>query len=675
MAKVIMTESNTDGLLLATGRAMTPVEGPSGTSLRFKDLDNFNVEFLQSSGITYPDGEILGIEEIKIKLTATDNSANIRDLITSTIQFDVDNHDHYSIINTPLPLAQVETVNLNKTAASYDVYTKFNYLSSEYDEFVSELEDSDISTAYSATPISKQDFINPRRAFPISTQETKKVIVPSGRTPSEKLDKFPFYNEVKITNKTKSEFGRLLKDLKISQLFLASYVDSPKTSLRFNVEENNRVNGATEIQVLDLSSWITSGGLLDSTSGFFISERDRLYSPGSRSDIIKNLRMSAFAGFLRRYASDYFRTFEEIYSKKSCYFEDYALSIEKYNNTSGGGSPSQIFYKPSTADGTTTVSDTQIKYGNTYVYKCKTHYIVVGNSYRYVNVSYHDFTSQGNSSVPPHALVTIINKPQIIIIPVDTFTEKIVTIQPPSIFPQVNFITQNNSKNQVEIYLSPTKGHQYAKFDIIMPSDRQQLSLMELNKRRRGDIYRFETMREDGLFQIFKMKEPPKSLSEFANFKLSEIRMPYESQDAIFKDKVEANTKYFYIFRRVNSKGLVSNPTIIYQVELLIDADESKVIVEEYKIPEPPKNRDFHKFQSLFQIVPAMEQVFFNNEQTALFGRSTLAGSLDELGLGVAEKSIWGRTLKFRIKSTTSGKIIDYNVSFVLTKEKTEEDF
>ena len=151
MAKVIMTESNTDGLLLATGRAMTPVEGPSGTSLRFKDLDNFNVEFLQSSGITYPDGEILGIEEIKIKLTATDNSANIRDLITSTIQFDVDNHDHYSIINTPLPLAQVETVNLNKTAASYDVYTKFNYLSSEYDEFVSELEDSDISTAYSAT--------------------------------------------------------------------------------------------------------------------------------------------------------------------------------------------------------------------------------------------------------------------------------------------------------------------------------------------------------------------------------------------------------------------------------------------------------------------------------------------------------------------------------------------
>ena len=672
MAKIIMTESNTDGFLLATGRALSPVPGPTGASLKFNDLDKFNVEFLESSGLTHVNNEILGSEEIKIKLTATDNSANIRGLVTSTIQFDVDNHDHYCMFNLPLPLAQVETVNLNKTVASYDVYTKFNYLSSEYDEFVSGLEDTSISSIYSAMPVSKQDFVDSRRAFPLGEPKMRKIIIPSTRVPGDKLNKFPFYNQVKINNKVKSEFGRLLKDLEISQLFLASYVNSPKTSLQFNIEENNRVNSSAAVQVLDLSSWITSQGLVGSADDFFISEEERL-SP--TSNMIKNIRTSAFAGFLRRYAADYFRTFDEIYSKKSCYFEDYALSVEKYNNTSGGGTPSQTFYTPSTSDGTTLISDTQVKYGNTYVYKCKTHYIVIGNSYRYINVSYHDYSTQGNSSVPPHAIITIINKPQIIIIPVDTFTEKIVTIQPPSIFPQVNFITQNNSKNQVEIYLSPTKGHQYAKFDIIMPSDREQLSLMELNERRSDGLYKFETMREDGLFEIFKMKTPPKSLNEFANFKLSEIRMPYESQDAIFKDEVKANTKYYYIFRRINSKGLVSNPTTIYEVELLIDADESKVIVEEYKIPDPPKNRDFHKFQSLFQIVPAMEQVFFDNEQSALFGRSTLAGSLDELNLGVAEHSIWGRTLKFRIKSTTSGKIIDYNVTFALTKEKTEEDF
>jgi hypothetical protein len=67
--------------------------------------------------------------------------------------------------------------------------------------------------------------------------------------------------------------------------------------------------------------------------------------------------------------------------------------------------------------------------------------------------------------------------------------------------------------------------------------------------------------------------------------------------------------------------------------------------------------------------------LYFENDQSSLFGRSTFAGSLNELNLGVADESIWGRTFKFRIKSTTSGKIIDYNVTFTLTKDKTEEDF
>ena len=58
-----------------------------------------------------------------------------------------------------------------------------------------------------------------------------------------------------------------------------------------------------------------------------------------------------------------------------------------------------------------------------------------------------------------------------------------------------------------------------------------------------------------------------------------------------------------------------------------------------------------------------------------MFERDTYNNSLDYVTLGLAEDSIWTRKFKFRIKSTTSGKIIDYNVKFKLTKDKTEEDF
>ena len=138
---------------------------------------------------------------------------------------------------------------------------------------------------------------------------------------------------------------------------------------------------------------------------------------------------------------------------------------------------------------------------------------------------------------------------------------------------------------------------------------------------------------------------------------------------------MEPITKYYYLFRKVNIEGFVSNPTSIYEVELVIDADDSKILVEEFKIPEPNISRSCHKFQSLFQIEPAPQQRIFDSTQDVLFQASSLRGMLDDLYLGTADDLIWGRRLKFRIRSTNTGKLIDYNIRFKLTREKTEEDF
>jgi len=679
MAKMVMTEAKNDGFLLATGKQKMVVETADGPRLRYNDFSQFHVEFRER---TTNGSGVFTVETQKIKLRPTNSDASIRQLVENNLQFGVNYSDHYSELTFPVHLSQVETINLNKTVSSYDVFTRFNYLSNEYDSFTEVLEEADISSVYSAAPISKQDFVNSRRVFPMGNEtrapntnlgrvpsNTVKVVVPQGGASAIALDRFPFYNQIQINNKVQSDFSSFLKTVGLSELFLASYAQSPKTLLNFNFQDEGVVYAPGSTEVLDLSSWVISGDLNISLDEFFVTDLESLSVLG---DMAMNLRKSLFAGFLKRYANDYFRTFKEIYDKNPCYFEDYAYSIDKFNNSTGGGAAAQTFYAQADPGGTTLLDDTQIKYGNTYFYKCKTHYIIVGNQYSYTTVSYH---SEVAGSEPDYALVTIQNKPQIIIIPIDTFSEQIVTIQPPSIFPQVKFITQNNSKNTVDIYLSPTKGQLRDRFVPIMPEDDNQLALMMLNSRRKTGVFRFNTMREDGLFEIFKMKTAPKSLKDFANFKLTEIRMSYESQDAIFKDKVLPNTEYYYIFRKINSKDLVSNPTAIYKVELLVDADDSKVVVEEYTIPELPTSKASRKFQSLFQIVPAMDQVYFENDQSSLFGKSTFAGSLNELSLGVADESIWGRTFKFRIKSTTSGKIIDYNVTFTLTKDKTEEDF
>ena len=183
----------------------------------------------------------------------------------------------------------------------------------------------------------------------------------------------------------------------------------------------------------------------------------------------------------------------------------------------------------------------------------------------------------------------------------------------------------------------------------------------------------FRDYDESAKYEVYKSLTPPKSYLDFD--KLTDIRMPYVSPDALLHDYVDPNQKMYYMFRKVSSKGLVSNPTPIYEVELLIDADDAKIIVDIYKFPEPPLKQDTKKFNNLFQIKPAVEHIIFDEDQEFLSDKNSLVGTIDNIKLGVAEKSLWGRKFKFRFKSTTTGRIIDHNVTFTLTKNKSEQDF
>ena len=59
--------------------------------------------------------------------------------------------------------------------------------------------------------------------------------------------------------------------------------------------------------------------------------------------------------------------------------------------------------------------------------------------------------------------------------PVPLFQEGSLTIQPPPIYPSVKFQTTNNSKKEIRVYLSPTKGWMYDDFKMIMEEDAEQL--------------------------------------------------------------------------------------------------------------------------------------------------------------------------------------------------------
>jgi hypothetical protein len=186
---------------------------------------------------------------------------------------------------------------------------------------------------------------------------------------------------------------------------------------------------------------------------------------------------------------------------------------------------------------------------------------------------------------------------------------------------------------------------------------------------------KFKTYGDQGLFEVFRLDHPPRAMEDFRDAKIGEISMPFETTTAIFRDNVVANKRYYYMFRSINQKGLRSNPTAIYETTLLIDADESKVVTDTYTIPSPRTMEPDLPFRKMVRITPAIEHLLLDESQESLAGRDSLVGTLDDIKLGIADKSVWGRKFKIRVKSKTSGKMLDIILNVDLTKNKSEEEF
>ena len=632
MPKVKLAESRQEDLKASIGFAKQVKDYDFGSSKI--DITNsaiFNLEYGMRSTEEDENGLISEVQTIKL---TSKRSNSIRSLISAFLVLDVDFTDHFTAIQTPQNSLDVQSLNLSKTVATYDIFSKFNFNSAEYDLLAANAQEDNLAPTFE-TP---------------DGADLSRMILPGGHQPVE--DK-PYYNEISIKNRVSNDFTNFLRKVGLYETVLNDYLEGEKTEIPFSVQIGKTVSQNTNVPVYDLVSWVNSES--------FEFDLFSLSDPND-SDMVRALQKTMFLAKVRQLSTN-FRSFKDLVNNMECYKEDFCYSIDKYRNVAVDPKLQQIYIPAE--DDISTFLDSQIRYGETYAYKGTGHYILVGNSYRYTNLRYVDDT----------AFVDVINKPTVVVVPLEMFTETLKVIQPPSLPPNVRFATRMNAENKISIYLSPTKGRMMSDFITIIPSDDDQFNQMTINKRQGQELFHFSTNREDGLYEIFKTRTPPNSYRDFRDQKLTEFGAPFKTEDAHFIDRVIPNTKYYYTFRKINEKDLVSNPSPVFEVELRVDADDAKVIVEQYEFPQNDTYQMTKKFESLFQVTPVIEQTLFNETQTVLYNKDTYKDTVEGLKLGVAEQSVWGRRFKVRIKSTTTGKIIDYNVNFKLKKNKSEEEF
>ena len=459
------------------------------------------------------------------------------------------------------------------------------------------------------------------------------------------LNEFPYHNKLQYVCLENNDFvGSALKRFKFQEEIFGSLIN-PKNAIATTLDINNE---ETQLSTYDLLDIVQNGD-------FMLDESDKLILASTKQNsnyIANNFKKFLLTNYLDNKKFHFTKRFSEIYENHPCEKEYIIYKIQKFKDTDT--SPTQTFwaYDESYKE----YIDTQIKLNSTYRYLFTAYTIIYGTTTRIEDIK----EKRGNQ-----VSIKFIRSPSYRMAVLD-FDEIILKVTPKIQMPPfVSFQNESNSENFIKIYLDLKNSSMKEKFINITPSDSTLIEGVVTDKE--GKVS-FEYIKEDGKFEVFRLSEKPDDYISFDNAKILDVRNKHSSTSVVFKDKVLPNKKYYYMFRSINAIGIPSNPTPVYEVELIKDASKSKVVFKKIEFDSEEVYLD-KNFKNLLQIRPAFQQDVFDDQNEMVLELPSFRKKINDISLGTAEDKVWGKKFKIRVKSKDSGKIIDLNVKFNLIKD------
>ncbi|MEC8391573.1 MAG: hypothetical protein VXZ58_01670 [Actinomycetota bacterium] len=174
---------------------------------------------------------------------------------------------------------------------------------------------------------------------------------------------------------------------------------------------------------------------------------------------------------------------------------------------------------------------------------------------------------------------------------------------------------------------------------------------------------------KDGYFEVWRLDRRPEKYEDFAEGEVSVVRPSEHSRlnpdSGALTLFVKPNRKYYVCSRIIDVHGNISNPTEVHEIEIVYD-DGVMFFREraiELKPIEPPRTLE-KKMKRFVKICPNLTQSVISGKfEDGLMDAET-AMEFDQVKLGEAEKSVWGRKFKIRFVSKDTGRKIDLNLDF-----------
>ena len=367
--------------------------------------------------------------------------------------------------------------------------------------------------------------------------------------------------------------------------------------------------------------------------------------------------------------------------------------------------------------------DTRVKYGEKYSYDVEALHMVIGTKYKYVGFgeptpgvpgilsdptndaiqltdihdgdgpAQQDFLDPDPSQA--HRMSVIVDSfpyIKIIELPYGTINALVADFPPPP--PEIEPVPYQYVDNKLLFLLRPAAGRIEAPPISILEGDagifQQNIDNQKYNNPLQGDDLIFEGDDNITNYQMFRLSTPPTSYESFANAeKILDISGIFSTSTG-YEDKVTPNQKYYYIFRVVDQHGNISNPTPVYEIELVNESGTIYIVTKIYEFPKEEYvwTKPMKRFVS---IEPAFGQRMINEDASGLLDPVAVVGGEvpggevpwtsalgkdQQIVLGAEDEALFAiapnKKIKVRLTSKKTNRKLDLNLTFAIKHVETD---
>jgi hypothetical protein len=451
------------------------------------------------------------------------------------------------------------------------------------------------------------------------------------------------------------------KEFVISKEIVATETENRDTHL---VNEQSKAN----VELVDFEEWLASY----LNPNFTYNDPPLLNTKimgASREEcqsFFDTLRALLMAGKIKNIVTNNFRSYTEILEGELAYNETLVYEIEK-TSPDNTGVIQRTFIPNLTKLELLRYIDTQVKYNKEYAYEIFAHQFIVGTEY-----SYSD-----NSFNPEESFVkfSVTYKPSLKIARIPIFKQNARLLDAAPLPPNVELVPYKGVFNEFLINLSGNSGDIEEMPVIITDADADFYKKYREARGLDEDApIRFANDDASGRFEIYRTDVAPKSYEDFRT-SLYAIVGAVDVASASMKSKVQTNKKYYYTFRAIDQHDNRSNPSPVYQVEIVEDSGMMFFLSSVYQFPTiEDKTTHARTFQRFLKINPNMIQSLVNMEETFIDeAEDASAYDVSEVILGKAEQDVWEKNFKLRVTSKHTGRKFDINLACKTQYNKQEE--